>query len=307
MAEYLKKIPVFEPMNVLVSQLDRSSVSKMIEYADEGIVCSLFIDSGAYSQYTGKCGEIDVDEYISYVDSIDKYIYAVAQVDTLPGKFGQPKHPDDYVESADKSWDNFLYMYSKMKSPKKLIPVFHYGESFDVLRRMLSWRDENGEPLTTVGLSPANDSAQKTKDIYLADCYDVIENSDNPNVRTHLFGMTSLQALAKFPYYSADSVSHRLRTGYNKLYTRKWGTISLSDRDRTSRTKSNLSFLRTCDKDTYKEFEELAASYGFTIDQLKEENTARVAMDICEVQQAVKYDYKYDPKNRVKNKKLFSI
>lgn len=305
MAEYLKQIEDFEPMDVLVSQLDRSSIKKMLEYADQGIVKSLFIDSGAYSQYTEKIDEIDVDEYMRYVDSLDPYIYAVAQVDTLPGKFGKPKHKEDYVRSADKSWENFLYMYSRMKSPEKLIPVFHFGESFDALRRMLDWRDPDGKPITTIGLSPANDSAQSTKDVYLKECYDFIARSSHPHVRTHLFGMTSLQALNKFPCYSADSVSHRLRTGYNKLFTRKWGTISLSDKSRTTKTKSNMSFLETCDADTYKEFEALAASYNFTIEQLKNENTARVAMDIVETQKAVKNEYAYNPGVIKRTKKLW--
>ena len=91
----------------------------MLNYLNQGVVKSLFIDSGAYSVYTGKKDKIDVDEYISYVDSLDDYIYAVAQVDTLPGKFGQPKYSQDYIESADKSWENYLYMRSKMKSPEK--------------------------------------------------------------------------------------------------------------------------------------------------------------------------------------------
>lgn len=306
MVEYLEKVPEFEPMDVLVSQLDRSSIQKMIQYADRGIVKSLFIDSGAFSFHTGKCKSIDVDEYIEFVNGIDKYIYAVAQVDTLPGKFGEVKSKEDYENSANKSWENFLYMYPRMKSPEKLIPVFHFGESFpDSLGRMLSWKDENGKPLDKVGLSPANDTAQNTKDVYLWECYDFIAESDNPEVKTHLFGMTSLQALAKFPCYSADSVSHRLRTGYNKVYTLKWGTISLSDRTRTNKSKSNMSFLRTCDKATYKEFEDLAAHYGFTIDQLKEDNAARVAMDVLEVQRAIREKYGYSTANLKRTKKLF--
>ena len=306
MVEYLEKVPEFEPMDVLVSQLDRSSIQKMIQYADRGIVKSLFIDSGAFSFHTGKCKSIDVDEYIEFVNGIDKYIYAVAQVDTLPGKFGEVKSKEDYENSANKSWENFLYMYPRMQSPEKLIPVFHFGESFhDSLGRMLSWKDENGKPLDKVGLSPANDTAQNTKDVYLRECYDFIAESDNPEVKTHLFGMTSLQALAKFPCYSADSVSHRLRTGYNKVYTLKWGTISLSDRTRTNKSKSNMSFLRTCDKATYKEFEDLAAHYGFTIDQLKEDNAARVAMDVLEVQRAIREKYGYSTANLKRTKKLF--
>ena len=89
------------------------------------------------------------------------------------------------------------------------------------------------------------------------------------------------------------------------MYTLKWGTISLSDRTRTNKSKSNMSFLRTCDKATYKEFEDLAAHYGFTIDQLKEDNAARVAMDVLEVQRAIREKYGYSTANLKRTKKLF--
>lgn len=321
MVKYLKNIDIFRPIDVLVSQLDRASINKMIEYMNEGVVRSLFIDSGAYSVYTGKKESIDVDEYIDYVDSIDEYIYAVAQVDTLPGKFGVPKNPDDYIESADKSWRNYLYMRKKMKSPEKLIPVFHYGEPFSSLKRMLDYRDDTVDEhskkssdilgyyytdrVNICGLSPANDSHQSIKNIYLQECYDYIANSSYPDIKTHLFGMTSLDALSKFPYYSADSVSHRLRAAYNRVYTRKWGIISLSDASRSSRVKSNRSFVRTCDSKTLSEVEDLFKSYGFTIDQMRNDNNARTAVDICETQQAVNNEYAYHPSNRRRSKRLF--
>lgn len=306
MADYLKKIDEFEPMDVLVSQVDRSGVKQMLAYKEEGLAKSFFLDSGAFT-FHRQGTPVDVDEYIEYANSLDEHLMALAQLDTIPGKFGEPKSQEDYEESARKSWENFLYMYPRMKSPEKLVPVFHYGESFSALKNMLEWRDDEGKPLTYIGISPANDTAQKTKDTYLNQVYDLIKHSSNPNVRTHLFGMTSLQALAKFPYYSADSISHRLRAAYNKLFTRKWGTVSLSDKSRTTKSKSNMSFLQTCDEKTFKEFEALANHYGFTIDQLKESSSARVAMDIVETQLAVKGDYAYNEDNLKRSKKLFSI
>lgn len=321
--EFLRRVPWFQPMDVLVSQLDRGTVKKMLEYKEMDVVKSLFIDSGAYSEYTGKAKDIDVDEYIDYVNGLDDHIYAVAQKDTLPGMYGVPKSPDDYIVSSDKSWDNYLYMRKRMRSPEKLIPVFHYGEPFTTLKRMLDYRDDTvadksilhsdviGEVypdrVNIVGLSPANDSPQNIKDRYLKECYQFIEKSSYPDIKTHLFGMTSLPSLSKLPYYSADSVSHRLRCAYNKVFTRKWGIISLSDKGRKHRCQSNMSFLRTCDAATLKEVEEFFASYGFTIDQMKDDNSARVCVDICETQQAVIHEYKYKPENVRKSKRLFNI
>ena len=306
MAEYLLAIKEFEPMDVLVSQVDRSGVKQMLKFKEQGLAKSFFLDSGAFTFH--RMGTpVDVDEYIEYANSLDEHTMAVAQLDTIPGKFGQPKTTEDYEESARKSWENFLYMYPKMKSREKLVPVFHYGESFDALQRMLDWRDDDGNPLTYIGISPANDTSQATKNAYLAEVYNFIKHSSNPNVRTHLFGMTSLDALSKFPYFSADSISHRLRTGYNKLFTRKWGTISLSDKSRTVKTKSNMSFLETCDSETLEEFKQLAAGYGFTIEQLKEDSAARTAMDIVETELAVRNEYAYSPDNLKRSKKLFDF
>ena len=303
MADMLKNVPNFEPIAVLVSQLDRNSIKKMLEYQEEGIVKKLFIDSGAYSVHTGKA-KVDIDEYISYVNSIDDHIDAVAQVDTIPGTFGKPKSKEDYENSSKKSWENFLYMYYKMKSPEKLIPVFHYGESFDTLRNMLEWRDKDGNKLTYLGISPANDSAQKVKNEYMKNVYDVISESSNPNVRTHLFGMTSLDALSKYPAYSADSISHRLIGGYNKIMVPEFGVISLSKRSRTTKSKSNMNFLDTADEMAIAKLKKYLDSLNITLEQCEDHHAARCVVTMCTIAKHLK-DHPYQPTNICKSKRLF--
>lgn len=330
MADYLLAIEEFEPIDVLVSQLDRHSINKMIQLMDRGVVKSLFIDSGAYSAYTGQVDAIDVDEYCDYVNSIDDKICLVAQVDTIPGKYGVPKTPQDYIDAPEGSWKNYLYMRKRLKSPEKLIPVFHQQEPFSALKRMLDFRDESYNPgedtrkknekgqvwseefgwiwpdrITVIGLSPMNDSSIPSREQFLKECYDYILKSDYPDAKTHIFGLTAFNSIKKFPCFSADSVSHRLRSAYNKLWTRKWGTISLSDRPRTTKTKSNMSFMELADDRTLKEFKDLMTHYGFTLEQIKEENAARVAVDIVESLLSFKGDWAYKPGNLVRSKKLF--
>lgn len=305
MVQYLKAIPDFKPMDVLVSQLDRSGVNAMLGYMDQGVVKSLFIDSGAYSVHSqgfekvskGRFATFDdmVDEYIEYVNNLDDKIIAIAQFDHIPGEYRKSKSPEDYVQSVKLSWDNYLYMRSRVKSPEKLIYVFHFGESFDALDRALNWRDENGSGIQYLGLSPANDAAVSAKDKYLQECYDHIRSSSNPNVKTHLFGYTSLPGLEKFPWYTADSVSHRLRAAYNKIFTRKWGTISLSE-TRDPSSKADMCFYQVCDPDTLVEFEKFLAGYNFTVDQVKDESAARTAIDILEIQKYVA-EHPYKPEN----------
>lgn len=315
MVEALLKAPQFEPMDVLVSQLDRSGVDGMIKNMERGLVKSLFIDSGAYSVHSQGFEKVSkgrfstfnemVDEYIDYVNGIDDKIIAVAQFDHIPGVFKQPKKPSDYVESAELSWDNFLYMYPKMKSPDKLIAVFHQGESFDHLGKMLDWRDPEGNKFAYVGISPSNDRGVAEKDIYLKEVYEYIAKSSNPNVKTHLFGYTSLPGLPKFPWYTVDSTSHRLRPAYNKVFTNRWGTISLS-KTRQAKTRTDRSFTDIADPKTLQELTDIAESYGLTLDLLCQESWARTAFDILQVQEYVR-EHPYKPTNLLRKKSLFNI
>lgn len=294
----------FEPVDVLVSQLDRSSVKTMLKNIEMGVAKSLFIDSGAYSEHSQGI-KIDVDEYIEYVNSLDEYIIAAAQVDHIPGVFRQPKKPEDYEESARLSWENFLYMYPKMKSPEKLIAVFHQGESFEHLQNMLDWVDDQGNKLSYIGISPSNDRATSDKDVYLSNVYDFIAKSSNPDVRTHLFGYTAITGLPKFPWYSCDSTSHRLRAAYNKIYTNKWGTISMS-RTRSASDMASRHFPSIVDADTLKEFTELASYYGFTLEELESSSSCRTVMDMCEVQRYLR-EHPYKKENLRRSKRLFEI
>ena len=319
MGDYLVKfreLGKFEPIDVLVSQLDRSGVNTMLGNIDRGIAKSLFIDSGAYSIHSqgfekvskGRFSTVDefIDEYIEYVNNLDDKIIAVAQVDHIPGVFKQAKKPEDFVESAKLSWDNFLYMYPKLKSPEKLIAVFHQGESFEHLQNMLDWRDENNKPLSYIGISPSNDRAVADKDIYLRDVYNFIAKSSNPGVHTHLFGYTSLPGLSKFPWFSCDSVSHRLRAAYNKMFTCKWDVISMS-KTRIAKDKASQCFLDICDEQTYEEFKEFCAGYGVEDpSRLCDDSALRTAIDMCETQRFVK-EHPYVATTIKRPKQLFAL
>lgn len=306
MHDALIKNPNFEPLDVLISQLDRTAITKAIEWKHEGFIRWLFIDSGAFSVHTGKA-TTTVEEYIDYLNSIDDDIDVFAQLDTIPGTFRKHKTAQDYVDSAEKSWENFLYMRTKLKSPNKLMPVFHFGEDFRYLDRMLEWTDESGNHLDYIGISPANDASKQDRMLYLRDIYNYIKHSCNPNVKTHLYGFTALEAMAKYPCYSADSISHRLLAGYGKIISRYFGLISISLRVRIHKFKSNKSIVDTADEYNRnllnKEFEEL----GFTLEEAQKSVTARVVINILNIQYLCKTKFKYKDTNLVKPKKLFSL
>lgn len=313
----LMSLPDFQPLDVLVTQLDRGEIGTVIGYKKDGFCRWFFLDSGAFSIHTGNAKFPDKsikeptfrqweDNYIDYVNSIDEYIDVCAQLDTIPGKFQQPKKPEDYVESARKSWENYLYMRSRVKSPEKVMPVFHYGEDLSALRNMLEWRAEDGSKLDYIGISPANDASQDEKDAYIAQCNDIIAKSSNPTVKTHLYGMTSLQSLAKNKCYSADSVSHRLQAAYGKILSPTFGVISTSMRVRKDNNKSGAAFEYFASEHDFEVVKGELASCGLTWDDVRDNADARTAFNIWGIQQLVKTTYKYDDSKRVKKaKKLF--
>lgn len=305
MVDVLVKMPDYEPIDVLVSQLDRTSIKEMLKHQEDGIIRKLFIDSGAYSAHT-RGVKLDVDEYIDFINSIDEHIHAVAQVDTIPGRLNQPKSKEDYEEGAEKSWENFLYMYPRMKSPEKLIPVFHSGESFDALKRMLEWKDDNGNHLTYIGIAPAKDISQSLKNRYMQNVYDLIAASSNPNVRTHLFGMTSLDALPKFPAYSADSTSHRHMGAYNKVLIPGYGVLSISQRTRARKGKGNMSWLDCKDEYTMKPIKDYIEGLGFTIQEASDSPAVRTAISMYSIMKILK-ENPYKPTNVKRSKKLFDL
>lgn len=187
---------------------------------------NIFIDSGAFSVHT-KGIELDVDEYIEYINSIDKDIHIFAQVDKIPGEFGKTKTKEQILEAPALSWKNYLYMKDRVTSRDKLLPIFHQGEDFKWLHNILEYTHSDGSHIPYIGISPANDKSAKEKEIFIHKCFNIIKKSSNPNVKTHAFGMTSRWILEQYPFTSADSTSW-LMTGANGSIMTSYGTVLVS-------------------------------------------------------------------------------
>ena len=217
--------------NQLLSQLnERRAVLDWVQYLKEHpeCKCKLFIDSGAYSAHT-KGVEVDVDEYINFMNEIDEYVTIYAQVDTSPGRFGQPRTEEDIREAPRKSWENYLYMISKAKSPDKVIPVYHQGEDIKWLKNMLEFRHPDGHPIQYIGISSAKDQSVQSNFSWLKQVYKVIAESSNPNVKTHGFGIMVQNFIEQFPFTSSDSTTW-IMAGANGSVMTPYGTICISDR-----------------------------------------------------------------------------
>lgn len=272
MAEaYLRK----SGANRLASQLlDRNVIAGWIEGRSRG-ECQgyLFIDSGAFSAHT-RGAELDVDAYIDYLNSIDDELHIFAQVDKIPGVFRQPKTKEQRAEAPEISWKNYLYMRERLKSPKKLLPIFHQGEEYRWLENMLEWTDENGEHIPYIGISPANDQPVKEKEKFISRCFQIIKQSSNPNVCTHAFGMTSLRVLERYPFTSADSTSW-IMNGANGSIMTKYGSVTIS----SGRLNAPDHILKM-PKEAQKEIQRYVESHGYTMQALSDDYRQRVIFNI---------------------------
>lgn len=261
--------------NRLASQLlDRNVIDGWISGRDEGLCKGyLLIDSGAFSAHT-RDAEVDVDAYIDFLNSFDEDIHVCAQVDKIPGKFRQPKSRQDLAEAPELSWENYLYMRERMKSPRKLLPIFHQGENFKWLHNILQYRDEKGMPVWYMGISPANDQPVKEKIKFIDKCFEIIRESGNPNIRTHAFGMTSLNVLEMYPFTSADSTSWLLNGANGSIMT-KYGSVLVSEKSRSS-----PQHIVMMPKAAQREIQVYAESKGYDFARLGTEYTERIRFNI---------------------------
>ena len=117
--------------------------------------------------------------------------------------------------------------------------------------------------------------------------------------------MTSLQSLSKYRCYSADSISHRLISGYCKVMSPTFGVVSVSKRPRTSSVKSNLSFLETADEYNLDILKKEVEACNLTMDQIMNEAAARVVFTMHTIQLLLRTKYKYSDQNVKRTRKFF--
>lgn len=166
------------------------------------------LDSGAYSAWNSGV-PIDIDQYIAYIRENIQHIDCYVALDVIPGSFGVVPTAAEVEASAEKSWENLLYMEEHGLEP---IPVFHMGEQFKWLRKMV----DHG--CSYIGISPANDRTTQAKQLWLDRVFNEITDADgHPVVKTHAFGVTSVPLMLRYPWESVDSTTWILCPARGKI------------------------------------------------------------------------------------------
>lgn len=171
---------LFPPYNILASY---HYFKNKIEVLKKSIDLrhDLFIDSGAFSAAnSGK--EINIDDYCAFLKEVNAVNYASL----------------DVLGNAEETMKNYKYMVEKHSL--KPIPTFHMGSPITALREILAL---NPSYIALGGLvfSPGIEN-------HCDEVWSVIL-SEAKGLRVHGFGLTNIELMKRYPWYSVDSSSFK--------------------------------------------------------------------------------------------------
>ena len=241
---------------------DKKSINELIALKKSNKwTGKLLIDSGAFTVHR-KGGTLDVDSYINWLNDNMDYIDYAIQIDDIPGKWGEVKTPEQIKQSPINTWNNYLYMTSKLKCPTKLLPVFHQHENYKYLKTIVNHKI-NGEYIPYICISGNKEltSAQRKK--FYSECYDVIKRSENPNVKVHCLGSATLSDITDFPFTSSDATTW-LMQGANGTIITDYGSIIVSESQ-----KDNPEYIGNQPLNVQNKIKEFCNEYNIDFDSLK--------------------------------------
>lgn len=156
------------------------------------------LDSGAYSAWT-RGEQLDVGEYAEFVKQYEVSLDTYINLDVIPGSKGVRPTVREVEYAAAKSFENYEVMRDADLQP---IPVFHYGESFRWLEKLV----EAGAPYICIGGTVGVPIRIKQK--FFDECFTALTNaSGKPVVKVHGLGVTDGKSVLRYPWHSVDSTS----------------------------------------------------------------------------------------------------
>ena len=239
---------------------------------------NIILDSGAFSAWMKQIN-ISVEDYAEFaLENIEKIDYVV-NLDVIPGSFGNKSVCDEEVErAAELGWKNYDKLIELGIPNNKLIHVFHQGDKFYHLERMI-------DELDYIGISPANDRTTSEKMHWLDKCMKYIVSKDGTvKIKFHGFAVTSMPLICKYPWYSVDSTSWVTFGKYGAIlfpritrgkfnYTKTPYVIFLSDK--SPQQNINNKHYRTISNIERDKIDSYIEDMGFKIEDAISDNLVR--------------------------------
>lgn len=167
---------------------------------------NLFLDSGAFSALTQGV-EINIYDYINFIKQHQNVIKVYANLDVI----GTEKNaPMPNAQTAKLTLKNQKIMEKEGLTP---LPVFHIGEP----KKYLEYYVEN---YNYIGLGGMVGKPKNSLIPWLNRCFGqfICDKQGMPKVKVHGFGVTSLQLLLGFPWWSVDSTSWVATARVGQIY-----------------------------------------------------------------------------------------
>lgn len=179
--ELIYQLPDLKKCGVLTSYVEvKNKNDKKMDYIKK-CPCNVFLDSGAFSLFTGKA-KISIYDYKDFLLKHKNKFSLYANL--------------DIIGNAEKTKENQNILEREGLNP---LPTFHYGTNYEILKELASKYDYIG----LGGLVPLAFRKRKILHQHLSKCFSIIGST----VKTHGWGMTSVDVLKKYPFYSVDSTS----------------------------------------------------------------------------------------------------
>lgn len=188
-------------------------------------------------------------------------------------------------------------MCSKLIELKKLLPVFPQGEDFKYFSQMLEYRDTNNNPIEYICISSNKELPTNQRIDFYYKCYDIIENSSNPNVKIHSLSTQSKKQCELFPFTSSDATSWILNAANGCLYT-DFGTVLISDVK--AGKKDNV-----LDNVALSQFTNYVEKSGYNINELSNDYKKRIYWNIDYLGDWSDNTYEYKGTKSFKQNRLF--
>jgi len=154
----------------------------------------IFLDSGAFSVFTGKA-VISLNDYVGFIKENEDILTCYANLDV--------------ISNVEESWKNQEKMEKAGLSP---LPVFHLREPIEYLHRCMEY------DYFCIGGVATESRTILQRELDLV--FNIIcpeKNDHFPVSKVHGFGITNVSLLLRYPWYSADSTTFLKLAAYGRI------------------------------------------------------------------------------------------
>lgn len=211
---------------------------------------SIFLDSGAFSMFTQGI-DVNLKAYADFIHENQRFIHVASNLDHIG------------AAAEDKSYANQKELESY---GVEIAPVHHARDKDEWLQRYL---DEGYDYIFLGGMVPETTNYLRTWLDHVWDRY--LTNPDGtPKVKVHGFGLTTLELMFRYPWYSVDSTAWIMASRMGTvLVDLPHKDVKVSISDKSPKIKNNGQHFDTMPVPMQDAIRQRVEEMGYTVEQLR--------------------------------------